>query len=226
MKENLIKGIKEFQQKNYAAALNFLENTGPEDLLESNYYMAICYIRLEQYAKALECLELLLITEGNIVRLVQIKILKAFVLEKMERLDEALSWLEILINEGIEAAQIYGMYGTLLNQKNKKKEAVVFLNKALNMEPDNPNLQNSLAYVFAELGVFLDRALKLVRQALTKDPENYLYLDTLGWVYHKMNNDALAQVFLKKAWNKNPHPIIDDHLKIVEKSMAVRGEKK
>lgn len=53
--------------------------------------------------------------------------------------------------------------------------------RALASEPDDPGLQNAVAYAMAEAGVELGRAEDLARSALASSPENRDYLDTLGW---------------------------------------------
>ena len=217
------KALDEYQKKNFVAAIKLFEETPTEEFLEANYYLALCYVRTNQLEKALECIELVIVAEGDLVRLVQVKILKGWILEQLNRIDESLSWFESLINEGLESAQIYGAYGNLLGKKGLKKEALSFLNMALQKDPNNPNLQNSLAHNLAELDIYLDKALKLVRNALSRDPENFMYLDTLGWVYYKMGNLKLAHLFLKKAYQINSHHEIKSHLKLVEEELAKKG---
>lgn len=79
--------------------------------------------------------------------------------------------------------------------------------------PDDPEVANSYGYLLAELGEDLDRAEKLVRQALTADPENGAYLDSLGWVLFQRGEYAKAFDFLVLAANARPDdPVILEHL--------------
>jgi len=52
---------------------------------------------------------------------------------------------------------------------------------------------NNLAYLLAQTGDSLDEALKLARKAVSQAPNNPAFLDTLGYVYLKrdQNDDAL-----------------------------------
>ena len=40
--------------------------------------------------------------------------------------------------------------------------------------------------MLADRGVKLDDALAMVQKAVQLDPQDYAYLDSLGWVYFKM----------------------------------------
>ncbi len=51
----------------------------------------------------------------------------------------------------------------------------------------------------AERGIKLDKALKMVKKAVETEPENSSYLDTIGWVYFKMNNYQEAKKYIEKA---------------------------
>lgn len=52
---------------------------------------------------------------------------------------------------------------------------------------------NNLAYLLAETGDSLDEAVQLARKAVAEAPKNPVFLDTLGFVYLKrdQNDDAL-----------------------------------
>ena len=58
---------------------------------------------------------------------------------------------------------------------------------------------NYLGYMLGDRGVKLDDALAMVQKAVQLDPQNGAYLDSLGWVYFKMGQYALAEANLRKA---------------------------
>ena len=79
--------------------------------------------------------------------------------------------------------------------------------------PDDPEVANSYGYLLAEMSEDLDRAEKLVRQALATDPENGAYLDSLGWVFFQRGEYTEAFEFLVQAANARPDdPVILEHL--------------
>jgi tetratricopeptide (TPR) repeat protein len=61
------------------------------------------------------------------------------------------------------------------------------------------NLNNSLAYCYAQKGENLDEALSLVESAIKDEPDNYTMLDTKGWVLYKMGKKDEAEKILERA---------------------------
>ena len=66
----------------------------------------------------------------------------------------------------------------------------------------NADALNSLGYMLAERGQRLEESVALVQRALTVDPGNPFYLDSLGWAYYKMNRFELAEGPLQEASGK------------------------
>ena len=72
---------------------------------------------------------------------------------------------------------------------------------------------NYLGYMLADRGVRLPEALTMIRKAVELDPQNDAFLDSLGWVYYKSGQYALAEENLRKANERiNTDPTIHDHL--------------
>ena len=67
------------------------------------------------------------------------------------------------------------------------KRAEVYLRKAveLSSEDELPDVYNALGYLYAEQGIKLDEAARLVRRALKSSPTSGAYLDSLGLIYFK-----------------------------------------
>lgn len=102
----------------------------------------------------------------------------------------------------------------IVNQKAEQAEAL--LEKILKENPDYAPAKNDLAYLLADRGEDLDRALKLAegaRQQLANDPNS---ADTLGLVYlRKGLYPAAVQQFrtaIELAKGKNDNPIYHFHL--------------
>jgi tetratricopeptide (TPR) repeat protein len=70
---------------------------------------------------------------------------------------------------------------------------------------------------YAEQSLKLDKALELIEQALENQPENSVFLDTKGWVLHKMGRTKEALEFTQRSLNLNPQDQeIIDHLAIIQ----------
>ena len=67
--------------------------------------------------------------------------------------------------------------------------------------------------MWAEKGVNLDSAQKLIEIALKEDPENGAYLDSYGWVMFKRGRLDDAESYLRKAMqHMGNDPVVLEHL--------------
>jgi tetratricopeptide (TPR) repeat protein len=67
--------------------------------------------------------------------------------------------------------------------------------------------------MLADRGVRLQEAVGYVEEALTIDPNNGAYLDSLGWAFFKLNDLERAEKYLLKALELvKSDPVIHDHL--------------
>ena len=96
--------------------------------------------------------------------------------------------------------------------------------KILAIDSSNSMTLNYLGYMLADRGVKLDDALTMVQKAVQQDPQNGAYLDSLGWVYFKMGQYALAEANLRKASERmGQDPAVHDHLgELYEKTGRLR----
>jgi len=219
MTEALSEGLRLYHQGSYEQALYFLEDIDPLEVPEAAYYQALCYSKLGRATEALETLDLVLVQETSFLKLVQAKMIRAFLLTTEKRSVEAEEALRAMMDEGIESVQVYSNYGYVLWALGRGNEGVAWLNKALAKDPENANALNSMGYILAEQGVMLDRALSLCKKALTLRKDNPAYLDSVGWVYHRMGLEKQALTFLRKAVDAEPDNLdFRIHLVEVERS--------
>jgi Flp pilus assembly protein TadD len=81
------------------------------------------------------------------------------------------------------------------------------------LEPGNPLVLNNLAYSLVMEGVDLKRARRLAESAVLKEPDNGVYLDTLGWILYRQGELAEARRRLERAMELEPlEPEIVRHL--------------
>jgi Flp pilus assembly protein TadD len=85
--------------------------------------------------------------------------------------------------------------------------------RCLELDPDNPEVYNYLAYMWAELGVHLEKAEKYSQRALAARPDSPAFIDTLGWIYYQQERYDEAYAEIKRAAEMLPDdPVILDHL--------------
>jgi len=71
--------------------------------------------------------------------------------------------------------------------------------EGLKKEPDNHLLLNNYAYSLAERNLQVNRALAMAKEAVSAQPENPSYLDTIGWIYFKLGEYEQAEKNISKA---------------------------
>jgi tetratricopeptide (TPR) repeat protein len=86
------------------------------------------------------------------------------------------------------------------------------LKGVLAKSPDDDTAANNLGYMYAERGVKLDEAERLIEGAIQREPANGGYLDSLGWVYYRKGDFQKAHEYLTKAIALQKDAVIVDHL--------------
>jgi tetratricopeptide (TPR) repeat protein len=92
----------------------------------------------------------------------------------------------------------------------------------LEKHPDHAGTMNYLGYMWAEQGVNLDRAADMLMKAVSLEPGNGAYLDSLGWAYFRQGKLELAEKSLNEAAQILPRDAtVHEHLGDV---LVKRGE--
>ena len=72
---------------------------------------------------------------------------------------------------------------------------------------------NNYSYTLAERGIKLSIALDMAQKAVNLEPENPAYLDTIGWIYYKLNSFTKALVYIEQSIARNgENPVVLEHL--------------
>jgi tetratricopeptide (TPR) repeat protein len=80
-------------------------------------------------------------------------------------------------------------------------------------DPQAAATLNYLGYMNADRGVKVEESLSYIKQALTFEPNNGAYLDSLGWAYFKLGKYDLAEENLNKAaMHMTSDPTVQEHL--------------
>lgn len=89
--------------------------------------------------------------------------------------------------------------------------AIPILQEAIKLHPRSEGLKNTLAYIWAEQGIQLEEATKLINEVLLTAPNVAAYLDTKGWILFKMKRPYDAIQYLLKAAELDKDPVVFDH---------------
>ncbi len=100
-----------------------------------------------------------------------------------------------------------------LEREKKVGESEAAFEALLKIRGDHAAGMNYLGYMWADRGENLPRALELIRKAVDLDPSNGAYLDSLGWVYFRLNRLDKAEENLRAASSLNPDDAtVEEHL--------------
>jgi Tfp pilus assembly protein PilF len=131
---------------------------------------------------------------------------------------------EALSSKKEERAYVLFLRGTLAERQKHIEPAEQFFRQSLDIDPDSAMVLNYFGYMWADKGVKLPDALKLIRKAVDQEPMNGAYLDSLGWVYFKMGEYELSEDNLRKAADRTrTDPTVHMHLgDLYEKTGRIR----
>jgi len=92
-------------------------------------------------------------------------------------------------------------------------EAEADFRRALELNPDHPQVLNYLGYTMVEKGVNLDEALGMIERAAAARPESGYIVDSLGWVLYRLGHYDQAIGHMERAAELMPtDPVVNDHL--------------
>ena len=83
--------------------------------------------------------------------------------------------------------------------------------KLIDADSSDSQAFNNYAYSLVERNVELNRALNFAKKAIALEPENASYLDTIGWIYFKLDDLKKAKSYLEASVK-----IADDNAVVLE----------
>ncbi|PYQ44687.1 MAG: hypothetical protein DMG99_03350 [Acidobacteria bacterium] len=130
---------------------------------------------------------------------------------------QALAKAEEVSTKADDKAYVLFLRGDLYQRQKNFDAAEVEFKKVLSMtpptDPQAAATLNYLGYMNADRGVKLEESLNLIKQALTFEPNNPAYLDSVGWAYFKLGKYDLAEDNLNKAASHmGSDPTVQEHL--------------
>ncbi|HVN18184.1 MAG TPA: tetratricopeptide repeat protein [Dongiaceae bacterium] len=130
---------------------------------------------------------------------------------------QALDKAEQLSTKPEDKAYVNFLRGDLYQRQKMYDQADTEFRKVLTVtpptDPQAAATLNYLGYMNADRGVKLEESLSYIKQALTIEPNNGAYLDSLGWVYFKLGKYDLAEENLNKAAvHMGSDPTVQEHL--------------
>src|SRR5579864_5527 len=134
-------------------------------------------------------------------------------LKRWKDAEDSLVQAEKLSTRPEEKQYVLFLQGSMYERQKKYDQAEQSFRQVLQQDPNNTMTLNYLGYMLADRNTRLEEALTLIKKAVSMDPQNGAYLDSLGWAYFRLGNYDLAEENLRKAAEKTPNDAtIQDHL--------------
>lgn len=131
----------------------------------------------------------------------------------VEKYDFAADSMRTAITLSADKDSYYFELGALLVRSGQYSDAIENMQRAIRLNPMNSNAHNFIGYMYALKGQYLDKALAHLKKALSIQPRNGYFLDSLGWIYFKKGDSVKALSEIKKAMVYiAPDPTLYDHL--------------
>lgn len=145
-------------------------------------------------------------------------------LRRWKDAEEALNKAAALTTKQDDKVYLLFLRGALAERQKHDEAAEQFFHQVLDIDPNNAMTLNYLGYMLADKGTRLPEALKMIRKAVSLDPMNGAYLDSLGWAYFKLGQYELAEENLRQAAERDQtDPTVHDHLgDLYEKTGRIR----
>jgi tetratricopeptide (TPR) repeat protein len=141
---------------------------------------------------------------------------------QVEQFEPAVGILRDALKNKNDDLDLQFALGSALERSGDKGKAEKAFLDILQDHPDHAATLNYLGYMWADDGVNLERAAEMLNKAVTQEPRNGAYVDSLGWVYFRQNKLDLAEKYLNDAAHLLPRdPTVQQHLGDV---LAKRGE--
>jgi len=127
--------------------------------------------------------------------------------------EAALDKAEQLSTKPDDKEYVAFLRGSTYEREKKYERSEQEFRKILASDPQSAMTLNYLGYMMADRGENLEESLALIKKAVTLDPANGAYLDSLGWAYFKLGKYDLAEDSLIKAsQHMGDDPTVQEHL--------------
>ena len=138
-------------------------------------------------------------------------------LRRQERFDEAVVAYDAAIDLLPEVATrnwvLFYARGIAHERSGFWTEAESDFRRALELNPENPDVLNYLGYGLVEERVNLDEALDMIERAVDARPDDGYITDSLGWALYRLGRTDEAVAPMERAVSLRPlDPLINDHL--------------
>ena len=126
---------------------------------------------------------------------------------------DAVQWVDKVLEQRPESVQALFLRGAALERSGDSEASAESFLRLLDLDPDHAPTLNYLGYMWVEQEQRLDEALRFIQRAVSFEPDNGAYVDSLGWALFKLERFDEARIHLEWAARLLPEdPTIFEHL--------------
>lgn len=121
--------------------------------------------------------------------------------------------LELTGGDSVSDWRFYYVRGIAYERAKLWPKAEADLQKALELNPNQPAVLNYLGYSWIDMDMNLEPALKMIEKAVEMQPQDGYIVDSLGWAFYKLGRMDEAVETLERAVMLMPNDAeLNDHL--------------
>ncbi|MEA3471624.1 MAG: tetratricopeptide repeat protein, partial [Thermodesulfobacteriota bacterium] len=145
--------------------------------------------------------------------------------EENNQLDRAEDILKKGLSVTPDSIDLHYKLGVIYSKMKREEESLREMEEVLKIEPENAEALNFIGYSYADKGIKLDEAERMIRRAMELKPGNGYITDSLGWLYFRQDKIEEAIKYLEEAFHITPEdPTIAEHLGEVYEKAGKRKE--
>ena len=189
----------------------------PEDSehsAEAHTQLAVLLERRGDFARALEEVEAAVAAKPTRPRELYYATLRA----KAGDFDGAVAYLEGLLLKDPDDDELLFNLGVVFSEAKRTQEALEYMERAIEQNPNNASALNYVGYTWAERGDNLDQAEDYIVRALDLRPDDGFIIDSLGWVYYMR-----ARPLFDTGRNEEAKKYLDRALKELLRAQEITG---
>ena len=220
-----------FDNKKYSETVKVLSaaiTKFPEDFT-INLLLGVSFAQLDKHDSAKIYLSKAVDLNGNDINALTSY---GYTLSQLKENEKAILFISKAIKLDPGNVDLLGTLGLIYDGQEAWTECDSIYTLALKNSPTNALINNNYAYSLSKRAVRLDEALAMAKVAITAEPKNSSYLDTIGWVYFQLGDYTNAKKYIEEALQAGGEKaVILDHFgdvlfKLGEREKAVTTWKK
>jgi len=130
-----------------------------------------------------------------------------------ERFEEAHRVSDEALSLNPDSTRLKFLKASVYEREGAISQAEVIFRELLESSPEDTSVMNYLGYMLVENDIKLEEAGELLEKAVSLEPYNGAFQDSLGWLYFKTGDYAKAEKHLSKANRlEKSDPVILEHL--------------